>query len=327
MEKYFNNTNLINLLLKWRIHLLVILSAAVVLAVIFSSSLFITPKYKSMAVIYPSNVSPYSEESETEQMFQILQSQDITDSVISKFNLPEHYKISTKYKYYKSAIIYEYNQNVKIEKTPYDAVNIDVLDKDPQLACDIVNAILEFYNQKVRSMHNEKYSEVLDMYEKILAKKQHDVDSLKDALYKLSIESGLLGYDASSEEIMKGYLRTVTGGGSVNINTAEVKRLKENMEKVGGDMILITERIKHEATSYSTSKVEYEDALRFYQAKLTYTNVITHPFPADKKSYPVRWLIVAMTFIMTLFFAIVVILIVENLRVYKIRKNQNQLNH
>ena len=76
------------------------------------------------------------------------------------------------------------------------------------------------------------------------------------------------------------------------------------MEKVGGDLILITEQIKHEATSYSTSKVEYEDALRFYQAKLTYCNVITHPFPADKKSYPVRWLIVAMTFILTLFFAL-----------------------
>ena len=34
-----------------------------------------------MAVIYPANVSPYSSESETEQMYQILQSQDITDSV------------------------------------------------------------------------------------------------------------------------------------------------------------------------------------------------------------------------------------------------------
>jgi len=326
MEKYFNNTNLINLLLKWRIHLLVILAAAVVLAVIFSGPFFITPKYKSMAVIYPANVSPYSQESETEQMYQILQSQDITDSIISKFNLPQHYKISPDYKYYKTAIYYEYNQNVKIEKTPYDAVNIDVLDKDPEMACNIVNAIIDYYNKKVRLLHNEKYAEILLMYENILAKKQHDIDSLKEALYKLSIESGLLGYDASSEEIMKGYLRTVTGGGSVNINTAEVKRLKENMEKVGGDLILITERIKHEATSYSTSKVEYEDALRFYQAKLTYSNVITHPFPADKKSYPVRWLIVAMTFILTLFFAIVIILMVENLRLSKIKRNQNQLN-
>jgi capsular polysaccharide biosynthesis protein len=326
MEKYFNNTNLINLLLKWRIHLLVILAVAVVLAVIFSSPLFITPKYKSMAVIYPANVSPYSQESETEQMYQILQSQDIADSVISKFNLPVHYKISPDFKYFKTAIYYEYNQNVKIEKTPYDAVNIDVLDKDPVMACDIVNAIIDFYNKKVRILHNEKYAEVLAMYENILAKKQHDVDSLKEALYKLSVDSGILGYDQSSEEIMKGYLRTVTGGGAMNINTSEVKRLKENMEKVGGDLILITERIKHEATSYSTSKVEYEDALRFYQAKLTYCNIITHPFPADKKSYPVRWLIVGMTFILTLFFAIVVILMVENLRLSKIRKNQNQLN-
>jgi capsular polysaccharide biosynthesis protein len=327
MEKYFNNTNLINLLLKWRIHLLVILSVAVVLAVIFSSSLFITPKFKSMAVIYPANVSPYSDESETEQMYQVLQSQDIIDSVITKFNLPAHYKISTAYKYYKTAIYYEYRQNVKVEKTPYDAVSIDVLDKDPEMASNIVSAIIDFYNKKVRNMHNAKYLEVMDMYKQLLLKKEKDIDSLKQALYSLSVESGLLGYDQSSEEIMRGYLRTVTTGAAANINTPEVKRLKENMEKVGGDLILLTESIKNEARGYAAFKVQYEDALRFYDARLTYCNVITQPFPADKKSYPVRWLMVAMTFILTFFFSIVVILIVENLRVSKIRKNQNQLNH
>ncbi len=327
MEKYFNNTNLINLLLKWRIHLLVILALALVLAVIFSGPFFITPKFKSYAVIYPANVSPYSEESETEQMFQTLQSQDIVDSVIAKFNLPEHYKISKDYKYYQTAIYYEYSQNIKIEKTPYDAVRIEALDKDPVMASKIVSAIIDFYNNKVRRMHNAKYYEVMDMYEKLLAKKQSDIDSLKRALYSLSVESGLLGYDQSSEEIMRGYLRTVTSGAAGSINTTEVKRLKENMERVGGDLILITERIKHEASSYSAFKVEYEDALRFYNADLTYCNVITQPFPADKKSYPVRWLIVAMTFILTFFFAIVVILMVENLRVTKLRKNQNQAQH
>lgn len=324
MEKYFNNTNLINLLLKWRVHLMVILAVAVVLAVIFSGPFFMTPKFKSVGVIYPANVSPYSEESETEQMFQILQSQDIMDSVINKFNLSEHYKIHKDYKYYKTAIYYEYSQNIKIEKTPYDAVSIEVLDKDPEVASEIVTAIIDFYNMKVRYMHNEKYLEVMDMYEKLLAKKQGDIDSLKSSLYKLMVESGLLGWDQSSEEIMRGYLRTVTSGAAGNINTPEVKRLKENMEKRGGDLILITERIKHEANSYSAFKVEYEDALRFYNANLTFCNVITHPFPADKKSFPVRWLIVAMTFILTFFFSIVVILLVENLRVIKLRKNQNQ---
>jgi capsular polysaccharide biosynthesis protein len=318
MENYFNNTNLVNLLLKWRIHLLVILGAAVLLAMIFSSPFFITPKFKSYAVVYPANVSPYSEESETEQMFQILQSQDITDSVINKFNLSEHYEIEKDYKYYKTAIYYEYNQNVKIEKTPYDAVSIEVLDKDPDMASKMVSAIIDYYNDKVRLMHNDKYAEVIFMYKQLLNKKEREMDSLKQALYELSVESGILGYDQSSEEIMRGYLRTVTGGG------AEVKRLKENMERVGGSLILLTENIKNEAYAYAQFKIEYEDALRFYDAKLTYCNVITNPFPADKKSYPIRWLIVVMTFILTLFFSIVVVLIVENLRVYRVRRNQNQ---
>jgi capsular polysaccharide biosynthesis protein len=327
MERYFNNTNLINLLLKWRIHIMVILAAAIVLAVIFSSPFFITPKFKSFAVVYPANVSSYSEESETEQMFQILHSQDIMDSVINKFNLPAHYKINRDYKYFKTAIYYEYSQNVKIQKTPYDAVSIEVLDKDPEMASNIVEAIIDFYNAKVERMHKSKYLEVMDMYEKLLAGKQRDIDSLKHSLYMLSVESGLLGYDQSSEEIMRGYLRTVTSGAAGQINSSEVKRLKENMERVGGDLILLTERIKHEASAYSIFKVEYEDALRFYNATLTYCNVISHPFPADKKSHPVRWLIVAMTFILTFFFVIVVILMVENLRVYRLRKNQNQAQH
>jgi len=197
MERYFNNTNLINLLLKWRIHLVVIL------AVIFSGPMFITPKFKSRAVVYPANVSPYSEESETEQMFQILQSQDIMESVIGKFDLSAHYEIDKDYKYYKTAIYYEYSQNIKIEKTPYDAVSIEALDKDPEMAAQIVEAIISFYNNKVRNMHNAKYYEVMDMYEKLLAKKQNDIDSLKRALYNLSVESGLLGSAQSSEEIMR----------------------------------------------------------------------------------------------------------------------------
>lgn len=324
MENYFNNTNLINLLLKWRIHLVIIIVVAAVLAFIFSSPVFITPKYKSFAVLYPSNVSPYSEESETEQMFQILQSQDIRDSVITKFDLPRHYKISPDYKYFRTAINYEYNQNVKINKTPYDAVSIEVLDKDPQMACDMTNAIINYFNMKVRAMHNEKYLEVIGMYEELLRKKQTSIDSLKQRLYDLSVQQGLLAYEQTSEQIMTGYLKTVMGADKSNINQKEVLRLKENMEKHGGDLIMLVESIKQEARTYADFKVEYEDALRFYTDKLTYTNVITSPFPADKKSYPIRWLILVITVLVTFFFAIIVILIIENLRFVRARKLQNQ---
>ena len=321
MDNFFNNNSLLNLLLKWKYHLLVILIIAGVMAVVFSSPFFITPKFKSTGVIYPSNVSPYSEESETEQMYQILQSQDIKDSVIGKFDLARHYEIDQDYKYYRTIINYEYSQSVKINKTPYDAISIDVLDKDPQLAADMVNAIIYFYNKKVRAMHNDKYLEVISMYEELLKKKKESIDSLQNELYKLSVEQGLLSYEQTSEQIMVGYLQTIMGGNKSNINMDEVRRLKENMEKHGGELILLVESIKNEARTYADFKVEYEDALRFYTDKLTYANVVSNPFPADKKAYPIRWLIVSLTLILTFFFTIVVILVFENLRT-KFKKPQ-----
>jgi len=323
MENYFNNTNLINLLLKWRLHLIIIVIAAAVLSVVFSSPLFITPKFKSYAVVYPSNVSPYSEESEAEQMYQILQSQDIKDSVIAKFNLAKHYKIDPTYKYFRTAVNYEYSQSVSITKTPYDAISIEVMDKDPQMASDMVDAIIGYYNRKVSSLHKEKYHEVITMYAELLRKKASEIDSLKRSLYNLSVKEGLLSYEVTSEQIMAGYLGTVMGG-TRDVNRPEVLRLKENMEKHGGDLLMLVESIKQEARTYADFKVEYEDALRFYDASLTYTNIITSPFPADKKSYPIRWLIVSISVIMTFFFAVVVILLIENLRVRRIRKTTQQ---
>jgi hypothetical protein len=323
MENYFNNTNLINLLLKWRLHLIVVVLAAAVLAVIFSSPMFITPKFKSYAVMYPANVSPYSEESEAEQMFQILQSQDIKDSVIKKFDLASHYEIDPTFKYYKTALNYEYSQNVNITKTPYDAVSIEVLDKDPQLASDMVDAIIFYYNKKVRTMHKGKYEEVIEMYEDLLERKSIYIDSLKQQLYEISVKEGLVSYEASATQIMMGYLGTVMGG-TRDVNKKEVARLKKNLEKSGGDLVQLVEAIKQEVRTYTDFKVEYEDALRFYDARLTYSNVVTSPFPSDKKSYPIRWLIVSISVLMTFFFAVVVMLLVENLRVRRIRKTEQQ---
>jgi hypothetical protein len=52
-------------------------------------------------------------------------------------------------------------------------------------------------------------------------------------------------------------------------------------------------------------------ALRFYNADMTYSNMITRPFVADKKSYPIRWLIVVVVTIAAFVFAMLAILIIE----------------
>jgi uncharacterized protein involved in exopolysaccharide biosynthesis len=95
---------------RWKWHLLSIAVVAALLAAVFSGSFFIKPKYKSYALVYPSNIAPYSDESESEQMLQWLQSQDIRDSIIRKFNLAEHYRIDSSYKYYQSTMQHNMNQ-------------------------------------------------------------------------------------------------------------------------------------------------------------------------------------------------------------------------
>jgi len=312
MESQFYQINILKLLNKWKIHLGAIVLLAAILGALFSSPIFITPMFKSYAVVYPSNIAPYSDESETEQMLQILQSSDIRDSVIRKFDLARHYKIDSSYKYFLSSMIWEYSQNVKVQKTPYEGINIEVMDKDPKIACDMVNAILTFYNKKVRQLHEMKFVEVVALYKRALDKEQNYIDSLKNSFINLSVTYGLLDYSNQSREIARGYLRTIDGSGSSHINSKEVIRLKENIEKRGGEFILLESLITNEAAKFIDLKLEYERAYRDYDRKFTYTNTVTEPFVADKKAYPVRWLIVVLASLASFFVALIAVLIFEN---------------
>jgi len=65
---------------------------------------------------------------------------------------------------------------------------------------------------------------------------------------------------------------------------------------------------------YIELKTDYEVALRDVEKDLTYTNVVSNPIPADKKSKPVRWLIVCFSVFATLFISIAVLLFIEKIK-------------
>lgn len=316
MESNFNNLNVINTLLRWRVHLAVILLIAFVGSAVFSGSWLITPKFKSWAVIYPSNISPYSEESETEQMYQILQASYVRDRVIEEFNLAEHYEISPDYEYFTTALINEYKESVKIGKTPGEALRIEVLDRDPEIAKEMVEMVILAYNEKIKMLHEEKFGEVVGMWERAKQRKIQSIDSIKNVLHVLAAEDGLIEYGAQSSEVMKGLLGTVEGG-STRINKGEVSRLRKSMEAKGGDLLLSLETLKHQALLLREITSELDKANANYDRQFSYTNVIEEPFAADKKSYPVRWLIVALTMFTTLLLSVIVIGVIENLRIRK----------
>jgi hypothetical protein len=305
MDNFFNSRNIIDILIKWKLHLAVVVIAAVLLSVIFSSPIFITPLYKSNCILYPSNISPYSDESETEQSVQIFQSRDIRDSLVKKFDLASHWKIDSSYKHFESTLAFEYGHRVNVNKTPFEAVEIEIWDQDPTMARDLILAMLDAYNKKIRTMHKEKFGEVVLNYNYIMSVKKGYIDSLKVRADELGTQYGLLEYTNQSREIMRAYL---SGG---KTNSTDVLRLKKNLEERGIEMLLLQDLISTEANSFSTMKLDADRALLNYNRDYSYVNVLSKPFVADKKAYPIRWLIVVFSTLAAFFMAILIIGLIE----------------
>lgn len=298
MSKYFNNLPLLKVILKWKWHICSVTALAIIAGAVFSGPRFITPKYKSEAIIYPNGLSEFSDETYTEQMLQVIESQEIIDSVVAIFNLMEHYNIDPNYKYAKTALLGEYHDRVSISKTPYDAVEIKVLDNDPQMACDIANEIIRLYNVKFDNIHKTKKLEYVKMYENILTHKYSFIDSLKKELASIIGDNNMLNYLYLSKGNSIAYFSNSDNSNPQNISNA----------------IALVELITTETEAYSEIKLEYENELLQAEGEMTYSNIVSRPFVADKKATPVRWIIVALCGIAALLLSILTVVAIEDIK-------------
>ena len=94
MTNEFTFSGLIEVIRRNSKTLLILTVVSAILGAIFSGPQFIKPKYKSLAIVYPVNIYPYSIESETEQMMQIFEASEIRDFIIRKYDLYKHWDIS-----------------------------------------------------------------------------------------------------------------------------------------------------------------------------------------------------------------------------------------
>ncbi|MCB0380283.1 MAG: hypothetical protein KDD24_03430 [Flavobacteriales bacterium] len=302
------NSNLFQIALKNKKILIIVGLVAAVLSVIFSSATFIKPKFKSQAIVYPSNLGEYSEESPIEQMMQWFESRTIKENVIKEFNLAEHYDIKPEDKLADYYLMLEYDDNVKISETKYESAEIVVTDTDPEIAYKMVNSIIENVNKVIRAEHKKRALEDLITVETQFNRIKSNLDSVSSELKKIRKEYHIINYSVQSEEVMRGYLRTFDGASKTSSNYDEIIKLMNNIEEKGGDFINLEQRVYHILDAYKYWESEFIKADKTYRRVMTYTNIITKPVVSYKKVYPIRWLIVAISTFGAVFFAFVVIL-------------------
>ena len=313
-KDFFNSEYLFKLLWKYKKSVLIILVAAALLAILFSSPWFITPLYKSTAILYPTSsnsiskvlisttfqsdkdILEFGETEQTEQMLQVLNSNRIREKVIERFNLMEHYGIKPTHKYPYTRLNKLYDKRIKFRKTEYNAVRISVMDSDPVMAAQIANDIAELYDSTMNEMQKEVAIKAFKLVESEYHSLCAEMAALEDSLNTLR-SFGVLDYE-SQVEMLSQQLAVELGKG----NTSGVRNIQNQLDvlaQYGGAYYAISEKLDHDRLQLSLIKIKYEEA------KVDATEVIPHKFlitsaaPAEYKDYPVRWLIVVTTVMMT----------------------------
>jgi len=322
MDKFFYTGNLLQIINKWKWHLVIVAFAAALVSLVVSSPFIMKPRFKSAAIIYPSNILPYSDESQTEQMLQWLKSNDVRDSVVNKFDLVKHYKIKSEDKYKASTLEALYNKNVSISKTQYESIEVSVTDIDPVMAKKMVDAILFYADKKIRYTHHLKYMEVYNAMENMLRAKEAEMDSIKKLYRELALTYGIYDVSGQSQEITRGELRTVDGGGR-GINSKDVTRLKQNMLDKSAELLYLGNRISHTATEYSEIVVKFEAAKFDINKNTTFVNIVTPAVVADKKSYPKRLFVLLYFVAGALLFSLFTIVMLEQSRISLSAENKS----
>jgi len=66
-------------------------------------------------------------------------------------------------------------------------------------------------------------------------------------------------------------------------------------------------------------KSKYDEAKVDAEQVLSQKFVVSNAYPAEKKSYPIRWLIVVVSTLSSLLIAVITILLVENIKQFRLR--------
>jgi tyrosine-protein kinase Etk/Wzc len=296
-----NSYDLISFLWKNRKPLFVVgiiafLSSAIV-------SLLIEEKFESTVTLYPTktssvtfnenitedqSVSKYGEDEEAEQMLQILESSSIREKIITKYNLMIHYDIDLDSKYLNTALTKTYTENINFKRNNNGAVLISVLDKSPDTAALIANDIASLFDSIKNSMIHERAKTDFVIKKQKLNKIKGQMQSLRDTMTSLSSMGVVI--DDAYRALTEGY---------VNAKDPEMKKsfkTKMNMtEKYGS--ILKSFQIKAGFLSKRLANMEttYEQAESDANSYLSHKFVVEKAYPAEKKAYPIRWLIVVLS--------------------------------
>jgi capsular polysaccharide biosynthesis protein len=319
----FNSASLVNFINHKKKHLIIITIIAFVISAIIS--FLVPPKYQSSVVLFPAssgsishqlltqnvtekNIMNFGEEEEVEQLIQILNSDEIRNKIIKKFDLMSHYKISPNSRFPRTELYNKFIDNISFIRTEYMSVRIEVLDRDPQIAADIANDIALLIDTTINRMQRERAQQALKIVEKDYLELKNQIRVLEDSLSELRA-LGINDYESQSEVFNTAYVKAIASG-----NKNEIKFLEEKIKilsQYGGAYVSIRDFLIHEKKQLSETKEKYAEAKVDAEQNLPHKYIVNFAYKAEKETYPIKWLIIITSTSAAFFLALVLFLLFE----------------
>lgn len=325
-KDFFESFDLLRYMYKRRYPLLVLTLLAAVVSVI--ASLMITPRYRSTVVFFPAPStaasrllyldSPFARDPElfgdeemVEQMLQVLNSDVIRSKIIDQYDLFNHYEIDPGTKFPATSLHKKFRKNISFRKTEYMAVVIEVLDKEPARAASMANDIAALLDSTMNRMQKEKTKKALEVVEKEYLNLLDEIRDIEDSLNYIR-SRGVIEYDSQAGAYYQAYASALLDKDDEAIRLLEGK-LKV-VSRYGGSYITLSHMLINQLNSLSVLKAKYQEAQVNYNSEMPVKFILDNAYPAEKKAYPMRWLIVIVSTFSVFVLSFFLFLIMDTLR-------------
>ena len=281
----------------------------------------------------------FGEEEEAEQLIQILYSDDIQSFIIEKYDLMNHYDIKPNAKFKNTQLAKKFSDNIRFRRTEYSSVEIEVLDTDPEIAAGIANDIAALLDETKNKIQREQASKALNIVETQYQAKREFVNKLNDSL-NFFRALGIFDYEVQIDHITDVYVQATSGAaesraklkvlrdkkisesdtGIVNNEArlagyeASSGRLQQQLDllgKFGGAYSSVKEQLEQENEELVKLRQRFDRAKVDVDEVLPVKFVVNSAKVAEKKTYPLRSIIVLLSTFGALLMSLLVLIAVE----------------
>jgi uncharacterized protein involved in exopolysaccharide biosynthesis len=252
----------------------------------------------------------FGEEEQAEQLIQILQSSKVRDRVVQQFDLMKHYEIDANdpNKHYK--LVKYYSNNILFVRTRFGSIQIDVLDKDPQLAADMANKIVDLIDTVKNEMVQERTIPAFLINKRKKEQLEHERNLILNKLDSLA-EIGVVPLEGRAN-LFQAYVDAK----GADDKAVYKERISINLKH--GAMFDALERDRNEKImKLAEFEQSYEQAESDANTQFTHKFIVERAVVADKKDKPKRMILIFMATLGSFIFSIFLVLVRDRINELK----------